>query len=374
MTYNATQMNENRRVLVGMSGGVDSSTAAALLVEQGFEVIGVTIKIWACDEDGGNIGKESSCCSLEGIDDARQACSRLGIPHYLLNLSSEFRERVIEPFIASYIEGRTPNPCVLCNPKIKWEQLLRMADALGADFLATGHYARIRHDPATDRCWIAAGKDGSKDQSYALWGLSQKDLRRTILPLGDMTKTEARAYAAEHGIHTARKHESFEICFIPDDDYARFLVEHVPGLEERVKGGDLVFEGKAIGKHRGYPFYTIGQRRGLNVAVGEPLYVTEISPAGNTVTVGRQSDLLRSRFTAHSVNLQKYPRPTQSMRVTARIRYKDEGAPATLLPRHDGTVQVSFDEPRRAITPGQSTVWYEDGDVVGGGIIGDVIE
>lgn len=362
------------RVVVGMSGGVDSSVAAALLVEQGYEVIGITIKTYEYDEVGGNEGNETSCCSLDGINDARLVCADLGIPHYVLDFSEPFRENVIDLFVGEYLAGRTPNPCVICNRKIKWEHLIEKGLRLGADSVAMGHYARRGHDPATGRYWISRGKDRGKDQSYALWALTQESLARTIFPLADMTKAETRAYAERCGIRTAGKHESFEICFIPDNDYARFLRERVPGLEERVQGGPVLLDGTEIGRHDGYPFYTIGQRRGLNVAAGEPVFVTGIDAASNTVTVGRASDLLHRRFAVASVNMQKHPHPTAPLPVVAKIRYKDEGAPAVLDPQPDGTLQVVFTEPRRAITPGQSTVWYDGDDVVGGGIIGEVLE
>ncbi len=357
------------RVVVGMSGGVDSSLAAALLAEQGHDVIGVTIKTWEYDDVGGNKAADSSCCSLDGIGDARRVCSELGIPHYVFDFSEEFRLGVIDPFVESYLEGLTPNPCVLCNRRIKWERLIRKALGMGADRVAMGHYAAVLKDADSGRWHIARGGDSRKDQSYALWGLSQESLSRTVFPLADMSKSRARAEALRLGLHIASKRESYEICFIPDDDYPRFLKQRVQGLEERVKGGAVEFEGRRIGAHDGYPFYTIGQRRGLRIAAGEPLYVTGIDPGSNTVRVGRESDLLSRGFIAGDVNMQKHPFPSAPMRVSAKIRYKDPGAPATLIPLEDGRIEVRFDEARRAVTPGQSTVWYEGEDVVGGGVI-----
>jgi tRNA-specific 2-thiouridylase len=361
------------RVVVGMSGGVDSSVAAALLVEQGYDVIGITIKTYNYDEVGGNAANESSCCSLDGINDARVVCLDLGIPHYVLDFSRPFKEHVIDMFVAEYVAGNTPNPCVICNRKIKWEELIEKGMALGADRVAMGHYARLRHDPESGRYWIARGEDAGKDQSYALWAVSQESLARTIFPLGEISKDEARRIAERLGVRTAQKHESYEICFIPDNDYTRFLRENVDGLEEKVKGGDVLFEGKKIGEHDGYPFYTIGQRRGLNVAIGEPVYVTEINAGSNTIVVGRKEDLERSRCIVREVNMQKFTFPTAPLRVTAKIRYKDEGAPAELRPLSDGRIELVFDQPRRSITRGQSTVWYDGDDVVGGGIIEEVL-
>lgn len=372
---NDTIMRDKKktRVIVGMSGGVDSCVAAALLVEQGYDVVGITIKTYNYDEVGGNVGNESSCCSLDGINDARIVCMDFGIPHYVLDFSDAFKRNVIDMFVNEYIAGNTPNPCVICNRKIKWEELIRKGLSIGADFVAMGHYAQVKQNPANGRFFVSRGKDRSKDQSYALWAVSQESLARTLFPLGGMTKEEVRMTAGRFGLRTAKKHESYEICFIPDNDYARFLKENVSGLKEKVEGGEVVFEGRVIGRHDGYPFYTVGQRRGLNVAVGEPVFVTEIDAGTNTITVGRQNDLMHSRFDVYGINMQKRDMPSEPLRITARIRYKDEGAPATLIPQTDGSLHVVFDEPRRAITAGQSTVWYDGDDVVGGAIIKSVI-
>lgn len=359
-----------RRVLVGMSGGVDSSAAASLLVEQGWEVIGITIKTHNQQELGGGDAHDKSCCSLDGINDARSVCRLLGIPHYVMDFSDTFRSEVIDPFISTYLAGRTPNPCVLCNRHIKWGRLLEKADALGAGTVAMGHYARIREEGG--RRWVARGADPSKDQTYALWMLTQDQLARTLLPLGDMTKEEVRAYCEDRGLPVAHKQESFEICFIPDNDYGRFLRDQVPDLKDRVQGGALTFEDREVGRHDGVPFYTIGQRRGLPVALGEPVYVTALDPATNAVHLGRDADLYRHRCRVVNVNLQKGSSLSAPLRVWAKVRYKDDGAPALLIPDGEGVI-LAFDAPRRALTPGQSTVWYDGDHVVGGGIIDEVL-
>ncbi len=363
-----------QKVVVAMSGGVDSSVAAGILSREGYDVIGITIKTYRFEDVGGNTGNESACCSLEGINDARAVAAMFGFPHYVLDFSERFGVEVIENFVQEYLSGRTPNPCVVCNRRIKWEELIRKSRSLGAKWIATGHYARVRREGATGRYVLSRGRDRSKDQSYALWGLTQDSLRRTLFPLGEMTKPEVRSLAAEMKIPTAGKGESFEICFIADNNYERFLKEWSPDLQQRVDGGELILDGKVVGRHRGYPFYTIGQRKGLGVATGEPVYVTGIDADVNRIHLGRGEQLLRRELLGRDVNLIKVEGLESPLRVRARIRYQDEGAAATAYPAPEGKIRVLFDEPRRAITPGQSVVLYEEDDVVGGAVIETVLE
>lgn len=359
-------------VVVAMSGGVDSSVAALILKEQGYNLIGITIKTYNYEDIG--VQNEHSCCSLEGINDARTVATKFGFPHYVIDLTKEFHREVISYFIKDYLEGRTPNPCVICNRKIKWEALIRKAISLGADYIATGHYARVKFDEAKKRYILTKGVDASKDQSYALWGLTQESLRRTIFPLGELTKSEVRELAKRYELKIANKPESFEICFVPDNDYTKFLEKNVEGLTEKVKGGDIVMNGKVIGKHRGYPFYTIGQRRGLGVALGYPVYVIGIDPIANIIEVGTEEKLYHNALIAGNVNLISVEKIEDGMRVIAKIRYSDEGSSAILENYEDSKILVKFDKPKRAITPGQSVVFYDGDIVVGGGIIEKVLD
>ncbi len=356
-----------QRVVVGMSGGLDSSVAAALLVEQGYEVIGITIKTYKYEDVGGNVGSETSCCSLDGINDARRVAAALGIPHYVYDFTETFGEEIIDYFKDAYVAGDTPNPCVMCNRKIKWAEMIRRADALGADFISTGHYARLRQE--NGRYILSRGLDKSKDQSYALWAVTQESFARTLFPLADLTKPESREIAHRFNLPVAGKRESYEICFIPDNDYRRFLKENVDGLEESVAGGEIVRNGEVIGKHEGYPFYTVGQRRGLGISTGEPMFVIGVYPETNQIEVGTPDQLEHRGLTADTLNLIKYENLDEPRRLIAKIRYKDDGTEGLCRTLPDGTLDVLFDEPRRAITKGQSVVLYEGDDVVGGGVI-----
>lgn len=362
--------NKSTTVVVAMSGGVDSSVAALLLKEQGYNIIGITMKLWDYTTVGGNFNHESGCCSLDSINDARAVCSKLGVPHYVLNFSREFNESVVDDFISEYLSGHTPNPCVLCNAKIKWQTLIQRAEELGADYIATGHYARVRYNALTERYELYQGVYKAKDQSYALWGIKQESLAKTLFPLGELTKPEVRELAEQFGLKTAQKKESMEICFVPDNDYRRFLNEAVDGLEEQVQDGELVtVEGEVVGTHRGYPFFTIGQRRGLGKGFGRPMYVIETDPVHNRVIIGDEKYLYSTELIAKSVNFISIPDARKGVRGQVKIRYKSPASPATIYSLEDDRVRVVFDEPQKAVTPGQSAVFYDGEKVLGGGII-----
>lgn len=360
-------MSTKGKVLVAMSGGIDSSLAAVLLHEQGYEVIGMTMKTWDYSSAGGG-KKETGCCSLDSINDARNIAVSLGFPHYILDIREEFGDYVIDNFTNEYLAGRTPNPCVLCNTHIKWDALLRRADLLGCDYIATGHYARLQHE--NGRYYVARGLDYNKDQSYALWGVSQKSLSRTIFPLGELTKAQIRAMATEKGFfELVNKPESYEICFVPDNDYRGFLKRRVPNLEAEVSGGNFVLEdGTVIGQHEGYPFYTIGQRKGLGIALGFPAFVLEIRKETNEVVLGRDEALYKNGMQVKRLNLMKYERLDAPIKGVVKVRYKDEGTAGTIYQEGD-EIFVHFDEGVSAIAPGQAAVFYEGNDVIGGGWI-----
>ena len=363
-------MSSKGRVLVAMSGGVDSSVAAVMLKEQGYDVIGITMKTWDYSRVGGKSDKETGCCTIESMNDAREIAVKYGFKHFIVDIRDEFGDWVIDRFVEDYMEGRTPNPCVLCNTHIKWAALLRRADNLGCDFIATGHYANVREE--NGRYVISRGLDPQKDQSYALWGVEQKHLARTKFPLGNFEKTEIRDLAEEFGLDkVATKPDSYEICFVPDDDYRRFLKDRVDGLEERVKGGKFVDQdGNIVGEHEGYPFYTIGQRRGLDLAMGKRVYVTDINAETNVITIGEKEDLVSTTCRAKNINLSKYGEvPGGEMEITGAIRYNDDGAMGTLKQLGEDEIEVSFPTGREAIAPGQAVVCYEGDDVVAGGWI-----
>jgi tRNA-specific 2-thiouridylase len=369
-------MSKHGRVLVAMSGGVDSSVAAVLLREEGYEVVGITMKTWDYATSGGRPGKEVGCCTLESMNDARAVALAHDFTHFIVDIREEFGDWVIERFTEEYLAGRTPNPCVLCNTHIKWAALLRRADALGCEHIATGHYARLRFDEVLGRHVLMRGLDANKDQSYALWGVAQKHFARTLFPLGTYTKPEIRRMAADFGLlRVADKPDSYEICFVPDNDYRRFLRDRVPDLDARIGAGNFVRkDGTVVGRHRGYPYYTIGQRHGLELALGFPVYVTHIDPATNTITVGPREELMRQTLTARGLNLIKYPDLTEERPAVGKIRYKDEGAPCLVRQTGDDEVEAVFAAPRRALTPGQALVLYEGDDVLGGGWIHTVGE
>ncbi|WP_162056410.1 tRNA 2-thiouridine(34) synthase MnmA [Pontibacter pamirensis] len=361
-------MSNKGRVLVAMSGGIDSSVAAVMLHEQGYEVVGMTMKTWDYASSGAS-KKETGCCSLDSINDARNIAVQLGFPHYIIDIREEFGDFVINHFTEEYIAGRTPNPCVLCNTHIKWDALLRRADQLGCDFIATGHYANVREE--NGRYIISKGLDEHKDQSYALWGISQKSLSRTIFPLGKLHKTEIRQMALDRGFtELVNKPESYEICFIPDNDYRGFLKRRVEGLEERVAGGEFVLEdGTVVGTHEGYPFYTIGQRKGLGIALGFPAYVTRIDKDKNQVVLGNYEELAKNAMTVGKLSMSKYENLIdQPIPTVTKVRYNDAGTEA-IIEQEGDKMKVHFLTGVHAIAPGQAAVFYEGDDVVGGGWI-----
>jgi tRNA-specific 2-thiouridylase len=361
-------MSKHGNVLVAMSGGIDSTVTALMLHEEGYNVIGITMKTWDYANSGGS-KKETGCCSLDSINDARGVAVDRGFHHFIVDIREEFGDYVIDNFVDEYMAGRTPNPCVLCNTHIKWDALLRRANAMDCEFIATGHYAKIAEH--NGRKYITKAKDDRKDQSYVLWGLNQECMERTKFPLGPYTKAEVRQMAADFGYtDLSKKGESYEICFVPDNDYRGFLKRRVDGLEEQVAGGNFVDKhGNILGQHEGYPFYTIGQRKGLGIALGQPMYVNEIRPETNTVVLGDVGDLLRNGMTVGKLNWQKYETAPHGLEVTSQIRYNDPGTMSKILPFDNERVSVEFMANVRGVAPGQSAVFYEGDDVIGGGII-----
>lgn len=360
-------MSKHGRILVAMSGGIDSAVSALLLHEQGYEVIGITMKTWDYASSGGS-KKETGCCSLDSLQDARKMAVDMGFHHFILDIREEFGDAVIDNFVEEYLAGRTPNPCVMCNTHIKWNALLKRADGLDCEFIATGHYARINE--LDGRYYVSKARDLVKDQSYVLWGLSQDAMRRSKFPLAEMLKSETRQIAADRGYtNLAKKAESYEICFVPDNDYRSFLKRRVDGLEDAVSGGYFKDKhGNILGRHDGYPFYTIGQRKGLGMAFGKPMFVTDIFPDSNTVILGEEEDLSRPALTLAQINWHKYDSPDPEAEYITRIRYKDAGH-LSRMSQEEGSWQVRFLSPVKGIAPGQSAVVYEGEDLVCGGII-----
>ncbi|NLP43176.1 MAG: tRNA 2-thiouridine(34) synthase MnmA [Peptococcaceae bacterium] len=350
-----------KRVIVAMSGGVDSSVAALLLKREGYEVIGVTMQIWPQSEDN-----ERACCSLEAVNDARRVAWKLDIPHYVMNFRDEFENKVIKEFCAEYVAGRTPNPCISCNKYIKFESLLSKAKALEADYIATGHYVRREFDYVTKKWLLKVGLDATKDQSYALYNMTQEQLESTLFPLGDYRKTEIRAFAREAGLLVADKAESQEICFV-EGSYGDFVQDYL-ALPD-TPGDFIDSTGKKVGQHRGIYRYTIGQNRGLGLALGYPVYVTRIDPETNTIYVGPKEHLFDSALVAENYNFISGEPPTGRLKVSAKIRYNAPKVPAEIEILSEKKLAVSFEQPQRAITPGQAVVFYQDQVVLGGATI-----
>ena len=352
------------RVVVGMSGGVDSSATAALLLEQGFDVVGITLKLWPQDCVS---RAEDKCCGPQAVTDARAVCHKLGIPYYLIDEAEEFQSKVIRYFADEYKAGRTPNPCVMCNQNLKFGRLIDRADQLGAQFIATGHFARLERSADGTRMLLKRGRDARKDQSYFLFSLRQDQLARAMFPLGEKTKSDTREVARHCNLKTADKAESMEICFVPDNDYGRFLQQ--AKLVQQHRGDIVDLQGQVLGRHDGIEFYTIGQRKGLGISSNRPLYVVELEPATNRVVVGDESALERDEFTADRCNWIPFDGPPETLEATVKIRYNHPGTTARVTPLAAGKASVKLHTPQRAITPGQAAVFYQDDLVLGGGWI-----
>ena len=369
-------MTTAKTIAVAMSGGVDSSTVAAILRAEGHQVVGLTMQLWNQRRLAGHEGMPESvqgrCCSLDDVYDARRVAETIGIPYYVVNHQDRFERDVVRPFVEQYLSGRTPIPCSLCNNHLKFDQLLVVAQQIGADALATGHYARLEFDEALGRWLLMRPADRSKDQTYFLFGLTQDQLSHTRFPLGGMTKPEVRELARRHGLALAQKPDSQEICFVPGGDYKAFLDAYLSeqGEEPTDTAGELVTsDGQIVGEHRGIHHFTVGQRKGLGLATGSPLYVIQINGDTRQVRVGKQEELYSRTLRAHRINLIAVDDLQEPMRVLVKIRHRHEGATALIERSGDDEILVSFDEPQRAVTPGQAAVFYDDDLVVGGGWI-----
>ena len=357
-----------RKAIIAMSGGVDSSVAALLTKETGDECIGATMKLFHNEDIG--VKREKTCCSLDDVEDARNVCYRMGIRYYVFNFSERFKEDVMDRFVDAYEHGATPNPCIDCNRYLKFDKMFQRMRELEYDYIVTGHYARVEYDEKRDRYLLKKAVDDTKDQSYVLYMLTQEQLAHVKLPLGGLRKDQVRVIAEKHGFINARKHDSQDICFVPDGDYAKFIEKYTG---KKTPEGDFVDkEGNYIGRHKGIIHYTIGQRRGLGIPAASRLYVCEISPKTNTVVLGDNADLFSSELEADNVNLISVDSLAEPKRVTAKIRYRHKEQPATAWQTPDGILHVKFDEPQRAITKGQAVVMYDGDEVVGGGVINKI--
>ena len=358
-------MNKGK-VLVAMSGGVDSSVALSLLLDQGYQCIGITMKLWEHKDPVYKVSRNSDCNTVEAINGAKLVCDRLGVHHYTLDFMDVFKENVVDDFSEQYLLGRTPNPCVRCNSIVKWETLIKQANILGIDYISTGHYARIHKQ--NNRAFIKKGVDTFKDQSYMLWQINQNALNRTLLPLGEMTKDETRDYAIKHGLETAQKPESMDLCFVNGDDYSKFLNEIMPDKMNSVKPGAVKDEdGNTVGQHTGFTNYTIGQRKGIGVSFPEPRYVKKINPLDNSIVIARKDNMYTDHCYISNPNW-FIPDPVDNLNTFAKIRYNSKGSNATISKVND-TFKVDFSNPQLAVTPGQSIVFYNDDLLIGGGII-----